>query len=47
MDQVDMLTWLIENVPKEKDIVEAITLRVLIVNFAAIHTSTMVRNGAL
>ncbi|TCD62554.1 hypothetical protein EIP91_006732 [Steccherinum ochraceum] len=41
MDQVDMLTWLIENVPKEKDIVEAITLRVLIVNFAAIHTSTM------
>ncbi|TCD62558.1 hypothetical protein EIP91_006736 [Steccherinum ochraceum] len=37
----DMISWLIDAAPKGADLVPSVALRVLITNFAAIHTSTM------
>ena len=39
-----MLSWLIEVAPKGELTIPSVSLRILIVNFAAIHTSTMVRD---
>ena len=39
-----MLQWLMDTAEGEEKDVRALTLRILTVNFAAIHTSSMVRS---
>ncbi|KAH8105091.1 cytochrome P450 [Cristinia sonorae] len=43
----DMISWLIDLAPPGKETVPSVALRVLTVNFAAIHTSTMTFSNAL
>ena len=38
----DMLSWLIEAAPKEEPLIRSVTLKIIVLNFAAIHTSMMV-----
>ena len=42
--QNDMLSWLIDLAPKGELTIPSVSLKVLGINFAAIHTSTMVRD---
>ncbi|THH27110.1 hypothetical protein EUX98_g7079 [Antrodiella citrinella] len=43
----DMLSWLIEKGPKDEQLIPSVTLRILIINQAAIHTSTMMFSHVL
>ncbi|KAH8105090.1 cytochrome P450 [Cristinia sonorae] len=45
--QNDMVSWLIDLAPRGKETVPSVALRVLTVNFAAIHTSTMTFSNVL
>ena len=38
----DMLSWLIEVAPKGEPLIRSVTLKIIVLNFAAIHTSMMV-----
>lgn len=40
---MDLLTWLMDEANVDESTDEALTTRLLTVNFAAIHTSSMVR----
>ncbi|KAJ6569230.1 cytochrome P450 [Mycena capillaripes] len=40
-DSDDLLSWLIDNTPAERKSVETIALQVLIINFGAIHTTSI------
>jgi ubiquinone biosynthesis protein UbiJ len=44
--QNDLISWLISEAPESQRTVRALALRVLTVNFAAIHTTSMVRPSA-
>ncbi|KAI0703403.1 cytochrome P450 [Cytidiella melzeri] len=44
---IDLLQWLMEAVEGEEDDIPSISLRVLVLNFASIHTSSMVFTTAL
>lgn len=41
--QNDLLSWLIDEAPEDRKTVHDLALRILVVNFAAIHTSSLVR----
>ncbi|KAF7777679.1 hypothetical protein Agabi119p4_3751 [Agaricus bisporus var. burnettii] len=43
----DLITWLLEMAPEHRRTVKDLTLRILSINFAAIHTSTMTFTQAL
>jgi len=43
--QIDFLSWLMDEAKGEEQSVRNLTLRVLIINFAAIHTTSMVCCG--
>lgn len=40
--QNDILMWLMEEAPEDEQDIRSLTLRILTVNFAAVHTSSMV-----
>lgn len=44
LEQKDLLTWLIEASQDDERSIEMLSRRILAVNFAAIHTSSMVRS---
>lgn len=41
-DQLDLVSWLLDYAPPESVNVEDITARVMFINFAAIHTTSLV-----
>ncbi|KAL0949829.1 hypothetical protein HGRIS_009864 [Hohenbuehelia grisea] len=43
----DMITWLLDEAPPSEKVAEKIAMRILVVNFAAIHTSSMSFTQAL
>lgn len=43
--QNDLISWLIAEAPESEQNVEDIALRILTINFAAIHTTSMVSLG--
>jgi hypothetical protein len=45
--QDDFITWLLVNAPESDRTVDEITRRLLVVNFAAIHTSSLSMGHAL
>ena len=42
-----MLQWLMDNAEGEEKEIRALVLRILTINFAAIHTSSSVRSSSL
>lgn len=43
----DLISWLLENAPESELNIRALTMQILIINFAAIHTTSTVRYSML